>query len=209
MNIHQFENRFDNIVSKITMPHQINLHQSYSDTLDIINSPNRNIESLRDNLHQISRSLKITPITYVDEAKFYSYVDAAYKIYQQLLHTNSRFSKRNAWLIAHIAMFNWYYRALIGNSLSGREVEKEVDFAIRSPIYFSIVNCFMGLLKAITTATVIYYGTKILPNDDVTENGRLILFGYYIISMIINFIKVSIKIYKASDNGLDQVKPIV
>jgi hypothetical protein len=203
------EDRFDSIVSNINIPHQINMRQSYLDTLDIINAPNRKISSLRDNLHHIARSLKITPLTYVDEAKFYSYVDAAYKIYQQLLHNNSRFSSRNAWLIAHIAMFNWYYRALLGTSLSGREVEREVDFAIRSPIYFSIVNCLMGLVKVVITATTIYFGTKVLPDDDTTDKGRLILFGYYIISMIVNFIKVSIKIYKASDNGLDPVKPIV
>ena len=202
--------RFDSIVDNITMPSSINTHKSYLDSLNISNnSSNRTPSAMMDSIHNIARSLKITPLTYVDESKFYSYVDAAYKIYQQLLNNNDKFSKRNAWLIANIAMFNWYYKMLLGTSLTGREVEREVDQALRSPIYYSIVTCLMGVIKSVVTMAVIYYGTTMLPNNDMTEKGRLIFFGYYIISMIINLIKISIRIYRGADESLDVVKPII
>ena len=67
----------------------------------------------------------------------------------------------------------------------------------------------MGLIKSVVTMAVIYYGTTMLPNNDITEKGRLIFFGYYIISMIINLIKISIRIYRGTDESLDVVKPII
>ena len=198
-------NNIESIVNKLNIPTDVKIKASM-DTDMIINGANGffSRESLGNSLENYAYSLKIEPLSYVDEKKYYTYIDAAYKIYEQL--TTSKENKQSsqfAWCVANSAIYNWYCRSLLGSTLSGIEVMAEVDYAIRAPMQYLLMNCLSGLIKIVTAAITSYFTTNALGIPSVA----LHLLSFYIISSIINFVKLSIRIRKGSINELEPVRP--
>lgn len=189
---------FNEITKNIQIPPDIKT-KSLEETDRILNT-NFNRESM---LQSLQYSIKIKPLSYVDEQRFYTCVDASYKVYEQLRALKKPPSKIFAWCLANIAMFNWFFKSLTGYVLTGREVERVVDYALRAPYSFMITNCLKGILQAITVI-ISGYGLSYLTNIDYVKYQTI---GFYIISIIINLIKVSLKIRKGDVSELRELKP--
>ena len=198
-------NNIESIINKLNIPTDVKMKASVDADM-IINGSNGffSRESLCNSLENYAYSLKIEPLSYADEKKYYTYIDAAYKIYEQL--TTSKENKQSpqfAWCIANSAIYNWYCRNLLGSTLSGIEVMAEVDYAIRSPMQYLIMNCLSGLIKIVTIAITSYFTSKTFGMPSIS----LHLLSFYIISSIINFVKLSIRIRKGSVNELEPIRP--
>lgn len=199
---------FDVISNRIHVPPDIR-NKSLSSVTNSINN-NYSKQTLLDQINDLSYSLKVEPLTYVDEKKYYTCVDGAYKIYEQMTAILDKkkkpiYSKTFAWCVANIAMYNWLFRNLIGKPFSGREVEREVDAAIRSPIIYCIKNCLLGTVKLLSAIFISYQITS-YTNSDKLQFGSML---FFIISLIINYIKVCIRIYKDGAIGLSPITPII
>lgn len=192
---------FANMSDTISIPSDIK-STAFLDSNKIMDMPFEK-ESMINNLNDMQYSIKIKPLSYVDERKFYTCIDASYKIYEQLRAQKKPISKTFAWCVANIAMFNWFLKSLLGEVLTGREVERAVDFALRSPLYFMIKNCFGGVLQAISIGLSGYGLSKVSGIDQAQYQ----IIGFYIIAVIINLIKTSIKIYKRETIELQAIKP--
>lgn len=192
-------NSFDKTIKKIQIPYDIEA-KSIEDTNTMINNHLLEKEGLESNLQF---SIKIKPMSYADERKYYTCVDSAYKIYTNMLDQKNPPSKTFAWCVANIAMFNWFFKSLTGYILTGREVERAVDYAIRAPYQFIITNCLSGLIQGLAVG---------LGGYGLTQATGMPMFqyqtiGFYIISVIINLIKASIKIRKNNLIELQSIRP--
>ena len=195
------ENSFEILSNQVNIPYDIKENANLNANR-IMEQPFEK-ESMIDNLKDLQYSIKIKPLSYVDERRYYTCVDAAYKIYEQLRAQKKPASKLMAWSIANIAMFNWFFASLSGKVLTGREVERAVDFALRSPLYFIIKNCLSGVIQALAIG-ISGYGLNYVTGMDMFQYQAI---GFYIISVIINLIKVSLKIYKGEVTELQALKP--
>ena len=191
-------NSFSNITNSIQIPPDIK-SKSLSETDRLINDP-FDKESMMEALEY---SIKIKPLSYVDEQRFYTCVDASYKVYEQLRALKKPHSKLFSWCLANIAMFNWFFKSLTGYVLTGREVERAVDYALRAPYAFMITNCLKGIMQAISVG-IIGYGLSYTTKLDSLQYQAI---GFYIISIIINLIKVSLKIRSGEVSELRELKP--
>lgn len=193
---------FDNMISNITIPSDIK-NSSIPITNYILSNNRHNREDFMESLESISRSIKIEPLSFVDERKYYSYIDGAYYMYNQLIE-QSKMSNLKAWIISNLALLNWYFKSIVGQSMTGLEVEKQVDSAIRSPIMFSIANCLMSSIKISAAYKIIDFATS-NPNT-FSSTTRIAIFGYLIISISINMIKLLFKLSKKEDTFVSSVK---
>ena len=142
-------------------------------------------------------SLEVKPLSYVDERKFYTCADAAYKIYEQL--SKNKVLKSSAWCMANAAMFSWYLKSLFGFTFTSREVERAVDLALRSPTYFMVKSCLIGALQA----AVIVGGSVLgFSSLGLSEPQRHII-TFYLLSMIIQFVKLWFRVRKGSSMEVD------
>ena len=190
----------DSIVDKINIPPNI-MRETLYRVENLVGEEEYTKDSL---MNSLSYSIKIKPLTYVDERKFYTYVDGAYFIYEQMIsqvddNKKKLYSKTFAWCIANIAMFNWLLNDIIGNTLSSREVERAVDAAIREPSIYIIKTALYGTIKLALVFVASHYALQ-----DYASYSYV----YFIVSIIINLIKVSFRIYKRDPEGLVPVKPI-
>lgn len=188
----------DSISNQVNIPFDIK-QQSNEFSDNILNSPYTK-DSMIENLIDFQYSIKVKPLSYVDEKKYYSCTDTAYKVYEQLISKdNVEFgaSKTKAWIMANILMFAWYFEDLIGKVNTGRDVEKIVDLALRSPTYFMLKYILLGLIQSIIT---------IVPA--LINPFFYLTVGHYIIQIIINLIKVAFKINKSGTvKELSAIKP--
>lgn len=189
---------FNTISNTIQIPPDIK-NRALINSNSLINEP-YDKETMLDALQY---SIKIKPLSYVDEQRFYTCVDAAYKVYEQLRALKKPKSKIFSWCLANIAMFNWFFKSLSGQVLTGREVERVVDYALRAPYSFMITNCLKGILQAITIE-VSGYALSYSTGIDILQYQAI---GFYIISIIINLIKVSLKIRSGEISELRELKP--
>lgn len=193
---------FDEITNKINIPTDIQ-YKAFTDTSKLLQL-DQTKDTLGSTLKEFSYSLKVEPFSYVDETKYYTYIDAAYKIYEQMTTQKEyKVSNTYAWCLANVAMYNWFFRHLMGITLTGREVQREVDFALRSPSVFMMKNCLMGTIQATALIGGAFLGFGVIG----LSQPQLYTLAYYIISSIINLIKVSFRIYKGSGTAYDPIKP--
>lgn len=197
------ENFDKKVTRKLNIPPEIRT-KSFEDTSKIMIEQIHDRDTLGSTLKDFSYSLQVEPFSYVDETKYYTYIDAAYKIYEQMMDQDEyKVSSTYAWCIANIAMYNWFFKHLIGMTLTGREVQREVDFALRSPTMFMLKNCLMGTIQA-----ALLIGGSFLGFGAVgLAQPQLYTLAFYIISSIINMIKVSFKIRKGTSDTYDALKP--
>ena len=200
-------NSFNDLTSKVEIPIDIK-SKSIVDTDKIMNSPFTK-ENMLETIENVSYSLKVQPLSYVDERRFYTCVDSCYKIYEQMItQKDIKYSRSFAWIVANVAMFSFFFKIVKGDVLSGREVERLVDLAIRSPTYFMIKYTLYGLVQfVISSLPGILYMTDKIPSNTITYHLAIATLSFYIISVIINLIKVSFKIRKAEVTELDAIKP--
>ena len=185
------------ISNQINTPFDIK-KQSNEFSDNILNSPYTK-DSMIQNLHNLQYSIKVKPLSYVDETKYYTCTDTAYKVYEQLISKDNieyNVSKTKAWIMSNILMYAWFFEDLIGKVNTGREVEKVVDLALRSPNYFMIKYILLGLIQTVIT---------VVPG--LLNPYFYLILGHYIIQIIINLIKVSFKINKSESTALDSIKP--
>ena len=185
------------ISNQINTPFDIK-KQSNEFSDNILNSPYTK-DSMIQNLHDLQYSIKVKPLSYVDETKYYTCTDTAYKVYEQLISKDNieyNVSKTKAWIMSNILMYAWFFEDLIGKVNTGREVEKVVDLALRSPNYFMIKYILLGLIQTVIT---------VVPG--LLNPYFYLILGHYIIQIIINLIKVSFKINKSESIALDSIKP--
>ena len=191
------DNMIQIISNQINTPFNIK-QQSNEFSDNILNSPYTK-DSMIQNLHDFQYSIKVKPLTYVDETKYYTCTDTAYKVYEQLVSKDNKeynTSKTKAWIMANILMFAWFFEDLIGVVNTGRQVEKIVDLALRSPNYFMIKYILLGVIQTVIT---------IVPG--LLNPYLYLITGHYVIQIIINLIKVSFKINRGEFTSLDAIKP--
>ena len=191
------DNMIQIISNQINTPFNIK-QQSNEFSDNILNSPYTK-DSMIQNLHDFQYSIKVKPLTYVDETKYYTCTDMAYKVYEQLVSKDNKeynTSKTKAWIMANILMFAWFFEDLIGVVNTGRQVEKIVDLALRSPNYFMIKYILLGVIQTVIT---------IVPG--LLNPYLYLITGHYVIQIIINLIKVSFKINRGEFTSLDAIKP--
>ena len=200
-------NSFNSLSNQVEIPIDIK-NKSIVDADKIVNSPFTK-ENMLETIESVSYSLKVKPLSYVDERKFYTCVDSCYKIYEQMTtQKDYKYSKSFAWIVSNVAMFSFFFKIVKGDVLTGREVERLVDLAIRSPSYFMIKHILYGLVQfVISSLPSILYMTDKIPTNAITYHLSIATLSFYIISVIINLIKVSFKIRKAKVTELDAIKP--
>lgn len=189
----------ESVVDKINIPPNIK-RETLLQTDNLLNG-----EYSKENMiNNLSYSLKIKPLTYVDERKFYTYIDGAYFIYEQMIaqvddNKKKLYSKSYAWCVANIAMYNWLLNDMFGNTLSARDVERAVDAAIREPSLFIMKTVLYGTIKLLLVFVASHYAL---------QQYESYSYVFFLASMLINLIKVSIRIYKRDPEALIPVKPM-
>ena len=196
--------QYNNFSANLDVPLDLK-SKAVVDSDKIANSPFTR-ESMLNNLNNVAYSIKVEPLTFVDERKYYSIIDACYKIYEQLLaQEDVKYSKTFAWIVANVGLLGMFLKVLCGDVLSGREVERLVDLAIRSPTYFMLKYILYSVVHiGIGVAPAVHYAFG------GSENGVIAaLSAGYIIQVIINMIKLSVQIRKAQTKEIDALRPIV
>ena len=209
INNNDHEVQFDNIISRIKIPENIKKATEFN-AEKILAQPFTK-DSMYDSINAIQMSIKVDPLIYVDETKFYTCIDAAYKVYEQLVMSKEpKFSKTYAWLLANIALFTWFFKHnILGKPFTGREVEKIVDLALRAPNYFMLKYSLLAIIQAFFLIapigfSIFHYSENLM----VTLPGQIIV-SFYLLSSIINMIKLVFKIRKGQADNLDPIKPSV
>lgn len=169
---------FDDITSKISIPSEVkNLAAPLTDK--ILLNTRHNKEDFMESIESISRAVKITPFSYVDKRRYYTYIDAAYYMYIQL--RKDGMSSTTAWIISNLAILNWHLKALFGIMVRGQDIEKHVDLAKRHPIIYSLRNCLLSSIQLAISHGIfgsMRYGFVILMqiNLSITMNMMRLLF---------------------------------
>jgi hypothetical protein len=175
--------------------------------LDVGVKPN-GIDLMQTNLDSIVGSIKIQHYIRVDENKFYITIDAAYKIYQELTKNKIK----HAWLIANMTMLKWFLKNITGKTVSGLEIQRETDAALRSPTLYLIKHILLSIFTlGATIGTMGYYTFKSY-NADYSENptlkglsyANISALGYLVISIIIN----TISLYRKTRKKEETIFPI-
>lgn len=189
---------FSGITDRLAIPADVKIHTSHIVEKSV--NGNYSKADLENQLGDLQYSLEVKPLSYVDERKFYTCADGAYKIYEQL--SQDKNLKSSAWCLANIAMYSWYFKSLFGLTLTGRDVERAVDEALRAPTYFMIKNCLIGTLQAAMVMVPAYVGFSAMGMEEPQRH----FISFYVISMIIDFIKVYMRIRSNEVTGLTPIK---
>ena len=194
-----FYDTFDRVSNRLDIPSNIR-RETRGIVERSVESGDYTREALKDQIHELQYSLEVKPLSYVDEQKFYTCADGAFKIYEQL--SLDKKLRSSAWCMANIAMFSWYFKSLLGYTLTGRDVERAVDEALRSPTYFMIKNCLLGTLQAALMIVPAYVGFSYLGLEEPQRH----FISFYIISLLIDFIKVYRRIKKNEIHAIEPIK---
>lgn len=104
--------------------------------------------SMKANMGRIAYSMKVKASTIdVKEDQYYLPIDAAYKIYLEMMRNKIP----HAWLIANMLVIKWTYTMIRNEPLSGLKIEQETDLVLRSPTYYLIKTIILALLRFIPT----------------------------------------------------------
>lgn len=143
---------------------------------DSSSAPLMTKEDLRANVEKLISVDKITmELIGVKENDFYLPLDAAHKIYVEMKRNNMP----NAWLMANLLLFKWFYMIVFNEPLTGARIERETNEAIKAPIWYLIKGIIFSLLTLVPIVIGIVIGTviiKVFTRDSNTTSNAM---GYF------------------------------